>query len=61
MKLITMLYKIVENPKSSQNYRELMEYFNQSGQLQIAEAIANLLKVKYGADHSNSSKQGKQP
>lgn len=57
MKLIEILYKIVKNPKSSQNYHELVEYFNQNNKPQIAEAFDYLLKVKYATSHSDTIEQ----
>ncbi len=61
MQLIKILYKIVENPKSSQNYHELKEYFNQNNQQQFADAVAHLLQVKYAPNHSDTPKQDGQP
>ena len=60
MKLIKILYKLVENPHSSQNYYELREYFDQNNMQQIADAFAHLIKVKYGTDNSNTPEQKQQ-
>lgn len=57
MQLIKIIYKVVENPKSSQNYHELKEYFIQNGNLQLAEAVAHLIKVKYAPNNSNTPEQ----
>lgn len=57
MQLIKILYKVVENPKSSQNYNDLREYFTKNNMSQIAEAFAHLLEVKYAVIHNNSPEQ----
>lgn len=57
MQLIKIIYKIVENPKSFQNYHALREYFVQNGSPQLAEAVAHLIKVKYASNNSNTPKQ----
>ncbi len=60
MNLIEILYKIVENPNSSENYSIIAAYFNQNNMPQLADAFTHLLKVKYGTDHSNTPEQREQ-
>jgi len=57
MQIIQILYKIVENPKSSKNYDELRAYFAQNNMPQLAEAFAHLLEKKYAPIHNNHDKQ----
>lgn len=59
MQTIELLYKIVENPKSSENYLKLKEHFAQNNMVQLSEAFDHLLKVKYASTHSNSPEQDK--
>jgi hypothetical protein len=57
MQLIKIIYKVVENPKSSKNYYELKDYFTQNNMSQFAEAFAHLIEKKYAPIHSNNSEQ----
>ena len=57
MQLIEILYKLVENPKSSKNYLELKEYFHQNNMFQLADAIAHLIEKKYAPIHSDNPEQ----
>jgi hypothetical protein len=58
MNLIEILYKVVENPKSSENYASLVEYFNQNNMPQVADAFSHLLRIRYGTDNSHPAEQG---
>lgn len=60
MKLIKILYKLVENPNSSKIYYELKEYFDQINKSQIADAFARLIEVKYGTNNNHTSEQKQQ-
>jgi len=57
MQLIKIIYKIVESPKSSENYHELLDYFTQNNMAHYANAISHLIKVKYATDHSDTPEQ----
>jgi hypothetical protein len=57
MQLIKILYKVVESPQSSNNYRDLIEYFTQNNIPQLAEAFAHLVEKKYAPIHSNPPEQ----
>lgn len=57
MNLIEIIDKIVENPNSSENYSNLVTYFNQNNLPEIADAFTHLLKVKYGTNHSDTPEQ----
>jgi len=59
MQLIEIIYKLVENPKSSSNYHELKEYFNQNNMPQLANAVAHLIEKKYAPIHSDNSEQNR--
>ncbi len=60
MNIIKILYKVVENPHSFQNYNDLKEYFTQNNMLQYAEAFEHLIKIKHGTDNSNTPEERKQ-
>lgn len=57
MNIVQLLYKIVENPKSLENYVSLKEYFKENNE--ISEAIDYLLEIKNVANNSNSPEQNK--
>lgn len=59
MNVIKNLYKLLENPKSIQNYIDLKECLIQNNMLQFAEAFDYLIKVKYGANNSNNASEDK--
>ena len=59
MNIIKILYKVVENPHSFQNYNDLKEYFAKNNMLQFAEAFEYLLETKHGTDNSNTSEENK--
>jgi len=59
MQLIEILYKLVENPKSSKNYHELKEYFNQNNMFQLADAVAHLIEKKYAPIHRDNPEQSR--
>jgi hypothetical protein len=59
MQLIEALYKIVENPTSSQNYKNIKQYFQEKGLENIASAFDYLIETRYG-NNSNSTEQERQ-
>jgi len=60
MQLIEALYKIVENPTSSQNYKNIKQYFQEKGLENIAAAFDYLIETRYGSNNSNSAEQERQ-
>jgi hypothetical protein len=58
MQLIEALYKIVENPSSLQNYKNIQEYYQEKGMENIAAAFSNLIEVRYA--NSPNIEQDKQ-
>jgi hypothetical protein len=59
MQLTEVLYKVVENPTSLQNYKNIKQYFQEKGLENIVLAFDYLIEVRYG-NNSNSVKQVQQ-
>lgn len=51
------LYKIVENPSSLQNYRNIQEYYQEKGMENIADAFRNLIEIRYVNSHNIEQNQ----
>jgi len=59
MLLTEALYKVVENPTSLQNYKNIKQYFQENGIENIAAAFGYLIETRYG-NNSNSIEQDRQ-
>lgn len=60
MQLIEALYKVVENPTSLHNYKNLQQYFQEKGIENVVSALDHLIKVRYGTADNTDTKQDKQ-
>lgn len=57
MKLIEILYKLVKNPKSSDNYKLLKGYFDETNQPEFADAVTYLLEKRYVNNDNNTQQE----
>jgi len=53
MNPIKLIYKIVDNPKSLENYLELRDFYLNDGLTELAESINVLIEARY-VDRNNA-------